>query len=311
MYGTLKILTGTANTPLAEAICDHLGCTLTPCLCDRFSDGEIRLEVSESVRGDDVFVVQSTCAPVNDTLMQLCLMLDTLKRASAAQITAVIPYYGYARQDRKVSPRAPISAKLVADMIGRAGANRVVTVDLHAGQIQGFFDCPVDNLFATKVLMDPLAPIREQLVVVSPDAGGVERARAFAKRFDAPLAIIDKRRDRPNQASATTVIGEVDGRVALLVDDIIDTAGTMCAAATVLREFGAREVLACATHAVLSGPAVERITASDFSRVYLTDTIPLSDEAKQCPKIQILSVASLLAKTIHNIHTGSSVSMLF
>jgi ribose-phosphate pyrophosphokinase len=311
MYGTLKILTGTANMPLAEAICDHLGCTLTPSVCDRFSDGEIRLEVSESVRGDDVFVVQSTCAPVNDTIMQLCLMLDALKRASAARITAVIPYYGYARQDRKVSPRAPISAKLVADIIGQAGANRVVTVDLHAGQIQGFFDCPVDNLFATKVLLDPLAPFRDQLVVVSPDAGGVERARAFAKRFDAPLAIIDKRRDRPNQASATTVIGEVDGRTALLVDDIIDTAGTMCAAATVLREFGAREVMACATHAVLSGSSVERIMASDFARVYLTDTIPLSDEARNCPKIQVLSVASLLAKTIHNIHTGSSVSMLF
>jgi ribose-phosphate pyrophosphokinase len=311
MYGTLKILTGTANIQLAEAICDHLGCVLTPCVCDRFSDGEIRLEVSDSVRGDDVFVVQSTCAPVNDTLMQLCLMLDALKRASAARITAVIPYYGYARQDRKVSPRAPISAKLVADIIGQAGANRVVTVDLHAGQIQGFFDCPVDNLFATKVLMEPLTPFRDQLVVVSPDAGGVERARAFAKRFDAPLAIIDKRRDRPNQASATTVIGEVEGRVALLVDDIIDTAGTMCAAASILREFGASAVQACATHGVLSGPAVERIAASDFTKVYLTDTIPLSNEAKNCSKLQVLSVASLLAKTIHNIHTGSSVSMLF
>jgi len=311
MYGTLKILTGTANVPLAEAICDHLGCKLTPNVCDRFSDGEIRLEVSDSVRGDDVFVVQSTCAPVNDTLMQLCLMLDALKRASAARITAVIPYYGYARQDRKVSPRAPISAKLVADIIGKAGANRVVTVDLHAGQIQGFFDCPVDNLFATRVLVEPMQIFRDRLVIVSPDAGGVERARAFAKRFDAPLAIIDKRRERPNQVSATTVIGEVDGRVALLVDDMIDTAGTMCAAATTLREYGACEVLACATHAVLSGPAVERIEASDFTKVYLTYTIPLAAAAKNCSKIQILSVASLLAKTIHNIHTGSSVSMLF
>lgn len=311
MYGNLKILTGTANPALAEAICDHLGCQLTPCLCDTFSDGEIRLEVSDSVRGDDVFVVQSTCAPANNTLMQLCLMLDALKRASAARITAVIPYYGYARQDRKVSPRAPISAKMVADFIGVAGANRVVTVDVHAGQIQGFFDCPVDNLFATRVLVEPLVPLRDQLVVVSPDAGGVERARAFAKRFDAPLAIIDKRRDRPNQATATTVIGEVDGRVALLIDDMIDTAGTMCAAATVLREYGAKEVLACATHPVLSGPAVERISGSAFSKVYVTDTIPLTAEAKSCSKIQVLSVASLLAKTIHNIHTGSSVSMLF
>ena len=311
MYGNLKILTGTANPPLADAICDHLGCKLTACLCDTFSDGEIRLEVSESVRGDDVFVVQSTCAPVNYTLMQLCLMLDALKRASAARITAVLPYYGYARQDRKVSPRAPISAKLVADFIGRAGANRVVTVDLHAGQIQGFFDCPVDNLFATRVLMEPLESCRNNLVVVSPDAGGVERARAFAKRFDAPLAIIDKRRDKPNQASATTVIGDVDGKVALLVDDMIDTAGTMCAAAKVLRDFGACEVMACATHPVLSGPAVDRIEASEFSTVYVTDTIPLRENAVACSKIKVLSVASLLAKTIHNIHTGSSVSMLF
>ncbi len=311
MYGDLKILTGTANPKLAKAICDHLGCQLTPALCDVFSDGEIRLEVSESVRGDDVFVVQPTCSPTNDNLMQLCLMLDALKRASAARITAVVPYYGYARQDRKVSPRVPISAKMVADFISKAGANRVVTVDLHAEQIQGFFDCPVDNLFGTRVLMTPFESIRDKLVVVSPDAGGVERARSFAKRFDAPLAIIDKRRDKPNQASATTVIGEVEGRVALLVDDMIDTAGTLCAAAAVLQDHGASEVYACASHAVLSGPAVERIEKSTFTKVYVTDTIPLRANAEACSKIEVLSVASLLAKTIHNIHTGSSVSMLF
>ncbi len=311
MYGDLKILTGTANPALAKAICEHLGCKITPALCDSFSDGEIRVEISDSVRGDDVFVVQPTCAPANNTFMELCLMLDALKRASASRITAVIPYYGYARQDRKVSPRAPISAKMVADFLSMAGANRVVTVDLHAGQIQGFFDCPVDNLYATRVLLDPLEHIKDDLVVVSPDAGGVERARAFAKRFDAPLAIVDKRRDRPNQATATTVIGDVEGRIALLVDDIIDTAGTLCAAASVLKDYGAKEVIACATHGVFSGEAVERIENSIFSQVFVTDTIPLNGKAAQCSKIQVKSVGSLLAKTIHNIHTGSSVSMLF
>ena len=211
MYGDLKILTGTANIPLAQAICDQLGCEITPALCETFSDGECRIEISDSVRGYDVFVVQPTCNPVNDNLMQLCLMIDALKRASAGRITAVIPYYGYARQDRKVSPRAPISAKLAADFISAAGANRVVTIDLHAGQIQGFFNCPVDNLFASRVLLEPLVDLKDDVVVVSPDAGGVERARAYAKRIGAPLAIIDKRRDRPNQASATHVIGDVQG----------------------------------------------------------------------------------------------------
>ena len=216
MYGDLKILTGTSNAPLAQAICEHLGCQLTPALCEKFSDGESRIEISSSVRGDDVFVIQPTCAPVNFNLMQLCLMLDALKRASAGRITAVIPYYGYARQDRKVSPRAPISAKLVADFLSTAGANRVVTVDLHAGQIQGFFNCPVDNLFASQVLLEPFMSMKGEIVVVSPDAGGVERARSFAKRIEAPLAIIDKRRDRPNQATATHVIGDVDGKIAVI-----------------------------------------------------------------------------------------------
>lgn len=311
MYGDMKILTGTANTPLAQAICDHLGCELTPALCETFSDGESRIEVSTSVRGDDVFIVQPTCAPVNFNLMQLCLMLDALKRASATRITAVIPYYGYARQDRKVSPRAPISAKLVADFISVAGAHRVVTIDLHAGQIQGFFNCPVDNLYASRVLLEPMMDMKNDIVVVSPDAGGVERARAYAKRIDAPLAIIDKRRDKPNQATATSVIGDVQGKVAVLVDDIIDTAGTICAAAEVLQREGAREVFACATHAVLSGPAIERLNNSVFSKIIVTDTICAPEKRNACSKLHVVSVASLLAKTIHNIHTGSSVSSLF
>lgn len=311
MYGDLKILSGTSNEPLAKAICEHLGCQLTPVLCDKFSDGEVRIEIGNSVRGDDVFVVQSTCAPVNDNFMQLCLLLDALKRASAGRITAIIPYYGYARQDRKVSPRAPISAKLTADFIGMAGAHRVVTVDLHAGQIQGFFNCPVDNLFASRVLLEPLIDMRHDIVVVSPDAGGVERARAYAKLIEAPLAIIDKRRDRPNQASATHVIGDVDGKIAVLVDDIIDTAGTITAAAQVLQAEGAREVYACASHGVLSGPAIDRINASVFKSIILTDTISSPEKLSACPKIQVVSIASLLAKTIHNIHIGSSVSALF
>lgn len=314
MYGDLKILTGTANVPLAQAISDHLGCPLTPALCEKFSDGENRIEISSSVRGDDVFVIQPTCAPVNFNLMQLCLMLDALKRASAGRITAIIPYYGYARQDRKVSPRAPISAKLVADFLTAAGAGRVVTVDLHAGQIQGFFNCPVDNLFASRVLLDPIINMgidKSDIVVVSPDAGGVERARAYAKRIEAPLAIIDKRRDRPNQASATHVIGDVRDKVAVLVDDIIDTAGTISAAAEVLLREGAREAYACATHGVLSGPAIERLNNSVFAKVFITDTIPAGDKLEGCSKLEVVSVASLLAKSIHNIHTGSSVSVLF
>ncbi|MBO4311692.1 MAG: ribose-phosphate pyrophosphokinase [Desulfovibrionaceae bacterium] len=311
MYGDLKILSGTSNEPLANAICDHLGCQLTSVLCSTFSDGECRVEIGESVRGKDVFVIQSTSAPVNDNFMQLCLLLDALKRASAGRITAVIPYYGYARQDRKASPRAPISAKMTADFLSTAGANRVVTVDLHAGQIQGFFNCPVDNLFASRVLLQPLYDLRENVVVISPDAGGVERARAYAKLIEAPLAIIDKRRDCPNQASATHVIGDVKGKIAVLVDDMIDTAGTITAAAKVLQDAGASEVYACASHGVLSGPAIERINNSVFKKVIVTDTISVPEKAASCPKLQVVSIASLLAKTIHNIHIGSSVSVLF
>ncbi len=311
MHGKLKILSGTANQPLAQAICDHLSCPLTPSLCETFSDGESRIEINSSVRGGDVFVIQPTCAPVNYNLIQLCLMIDALKRASATRITAVIPYYGYSRQDRKVNPRAPISAKVVADFITSAGANRVVTVDLHAGQIQGFFNCPVDNLFASKALLEPFLAIKNEVVIVSPDAGGVERARAFAKRIEAPLAIIDKRRDTPNQAIATSVIGDVKNRIAVLVDDIIDTAGTITAAAELLLSAGAREVIATATHAVLSGNAIDNINKSVFSKVFITDTIPIDNKQKICSKIQVVSVAKLLATAIHNIHTDSSVSVLF
>lgn len=233
MFSDLKIVTGSSNPELAKAICDHLGCQLTPTLATTFSDGELRIEIGDNVRGDDVFVVQPTCPPlVNRNLMQLCLMLDALKRASAGRITAVIPYYGYARQDRKVSPRAPISAKMVADFISVAGAGRVVTIDMHAGQIQGFFNCPVDNLYAAPVMMEPLRQIEGDIVIVSPDAGGVERARSYAKRLNAPLAIVDKRRDKPNQAQAMHVIGDVEGKTAIIVDDIIDTAGTLCTVPT-------------------------------------------------------------------------------
>ncbi|MBU1248261.1 MAG: ribose-phosphate pyrophosphokinase [Proteobacteria bacterium] len=311
MHGDLKIISGSANTTLAENICEHLGTRLCPMLRESFSDGEIRIEIGDNVRGDDVFVIQPTCQPVNFHLMELCIILDALKRASAGRVTAVVPYYGYARQDRKVAPRAPISAKLVADFLSIAGMHRIVTVDLHAGQIQGFFNCPVDNLFAAPVLLDHIRKIDGDIVIVSPDAGGVERARAYAKRVDAGLAVIDKRRDKPNQAQAMHVIGNVKNKVAIIVDDMIDTAGTMVAASRVLLENGASEVMACATHAVLSGPAIERIENSDFSQIFITDTIPLTPEKKKCTKLTKLSVAGLLAKAINNIHTESSVSVLF
>ncbi len=311
MHGDLKIISGSANTALADKICEHLGTRACPMLRESFSDGEIRIEIGDNVRGDDVFVIQPTCQPVNFHLMELCIILDALKRASAGRVTAVVPYYGYARQDRKVAPRAPISAKLVADFLSTAGMDRIVTVDLHAGQIQGFFNCPVDNLYAAPVLLEHLKKIEDDVVVISPDAGGVERARAFAKRLDAGLAIIDKRRDKPNQASALHVIGDVQDKVAIIVDDMIDTAGTMVAASKVLLENGACEVRACATHPVLSGPALERIENSDFSQVIITDTLPLDAKKQQCSKLHQLSVAALLAKAINNIHTESSVSVLF
>ena len=309
--GELKIVTGTANPALAEAICDHLGCKLTPTMVGTFSDGEIRVEISDNVRGDDVYVVQPTCSPVNHNLMELCLMLDALKRASASRVTAVVPYFGYARQDRKVVPRVPISAKMVADFMGVAGVDRVLTVDLHAGQIQGFFDSPVDNLYAAQVLVNYLKQLGDNLVVVSPDAGGTERARSYAKKLGAGLAIVDKRRDAPNKAHAMNIIGDVTGKVAVVMDDMIDTAGTICAAGNILAENGAQEVIACATHPVLSGPAVDRLKDSAFSKIIVTDTIPLKEEARTCEKFEVISVGSLLAKAIHNIHSESSVSVLF
>ncbi|MBI4804482.1 MAG: ribose-phosphate pyrophosphokinase [Desulfovibrio sp.] len=311
-HGDLKIITGNANPELARAICDHLGCTLLPSMVSQFSDGEIRVEIGANVRGSDVFVVQPTCKPVNFNLMELCLILDALKRASASRVTAVVPYYGYSRQDRKVVPRAPISAKLVADFLQVAGMHRLLTVDLHAGQIQGFFNVPVDNLFSSGLLAEYVGEyVSGDLTVVSPDAGGVERARSFAKRLGCGLAIVDKRRDAPNQAKAMHVIGNVEGKTCILVDDMIDTAGTMVQGAHVLLENGAKDVMACVTHPVLSGPAIERLCGSPFSQVVVTNTIPLTPEALACGKIKVLSVAGLLAKAIHNIHTESSVSVLF
>lgn len=312
-HGDLRILSGTANPQLAEAICDHLGCKLTPILAETFSDGEIRIEIGANVRGADVFVIQPTSSPVNFNLMQLGLILDALKRASASRVTAVVPYYGYARQDRKVVPRAPISAKLVADFLTVAGMNRLLTIDLHAGQIQGFFDLPVDNLFAAPVLLEALKSLKggDEMVLVSPDAGGVERARAYAKRLGSSLAIIDKRRDAPNQAQAMNLIGSVEGKIAVIMDDMIDTAGTMVAAGEVLKANGAKDIMACATHPVFSGPGIERLEASVISQVIVTDTVPLRPKAKECGKIMVKSVAGLLAKAIHNIHTESSVSVLF
>ena len=311
MYGDLKIIAGSANPQLAMDICDHLGCNLTSALCSSFSDGELRVEINESVRGHDVFVIQPTSAPANKSLMELCLLLDALKRASAGRITAVVPYFGYARQDRKASPRAPISAKLVSDFITVAGAQRIVTVDLHAGQIQGFFNCPVDNLYARPVLLKKLSALSGDIVMVSPDAGGVERARSFAKKMDASLAVIDKRRDRPNQVAEMHIVGNVAGKTAVLVDDMIDTAGTICTAANLLMEGGAKEVYACTSHAVLSGPAIERLNAAPFKEIIVTDTIPLGDRIAQCDKIRVASIAGILAKSIRNIHDGSSVSALF
>ncbi len=309
--GELKIMTGSANPGLAKEICNHLGCELTQCLTDTFSDGEIRVEIGSNVRGADVFVVQPTCAPVNFHLMEMCILLDALKRASVGRVTAVVPYYGYARQDRKVAPRAPISAKLVADFLTVAGIDRLVTVDLHAGQIQGFFNLPVDNIYAAPVLLEHLRKTDDDIVMVSPDAGGVERARAYAKRLGASLAIIDKRRDAPNQARAMNVIGDVKGKTAIVLDDMIDTAGTITAAADVLMENGAKEVMACATHAVLSGPATERLQKSLYSQIIVTNSIPVGSKVEQCPKLRVLSLSGLLGKAIHNIHTESSVSVLF
>jgi len=297
---------------LAEKICRFLKLPLGGAKVTTFSDGEIQIEILENVRSRDVFVIQSTCAPVNDNLVELLLMIDAFKRSSARRITAVLPYYGYSRQDKKVAPRVPISAKLVADMITVAGAHRVITMDLHAGQIQGFFNIPVDNLFAAPVLINHIRQhFDHNLAIVSPDAGGVERARAFAKRLDADLAIIDKRRSAPNQAKAMAVIGNVRDKVVVILDDMVDTAGTLVEAAEALAREGAREIHACCAHPVLSGPAVDRIQDSALKSVVVTDTIPLKPNAQSCKKIRVLSIAELVGEAIIRSYRGDSVTSLF
>jgi ribose-phosphate pyrophosphokinase len=308
----IKIFSGSANPSLADDMCTHLGLERGEVKLKRFSDGEINLQILENVRGADCFVVQPTCSPVEFHLMELFCMMDALKRSSAERITAVIPYYGYGRQDRKDKPRVPISAKLVASLLEKAGADRIMALDLHAAQIQGFFDIPVDHLFFRPVTIDYFKPQNTaNLTVVSPDAGGVERARSVAKRLNAPLAIIDKRREEANVAEVMNVIGDVEGQNCLIVDDLIDTAGTLVKGAEALLAYGAESVSACATHAVLSGPAVQRIRDSAIKEVIFSNSIPLSEEAKACGKIRQLSVAPLLARAVQSIHEETSVSILF
>ncbi len=308
----VKLLTGNAHRALAQDVAKHMGISITDATVTTFSDGEISVQVNENVRGSDVFVVQPTCTPVNNNIMELLLITDALKRASAGRITAVIPYYGYGRQDRKVQPRVPISSKLVADLITAAGCNRILAVDLHAGQIQGFFNIPVDHLYAAPVLLDYIKRCEfKDLVVVSPDAGGVERARAFAKKLSASLAIIDKRRERANVSQVMNVIGKVRDRDTLLLDDMIDTAGTIVQAASALKEQGSNRVYASCAHAVLSGPACERINDSPIEELIVTDTIPLDNKKEKCKKLTVLRIAQLLAEAIHRIHDESSISSLF
>ncbi len=308
----MSVFSGNSNEPLARSISDYLSLHLGRAKINRFSDGEIQVEIQENVRRQEVFVIQSTCAPVNDNLFELLLMIDALKRSSASYITAVIPYFGYARQDKKVAPRVPISAKLIADLLTQTGVHRVITLDLHAGQIQGFFDIPVDNLYAAPVILEHIkSNFSGDLVVVSPDAGGVERARAFAKRLHAGLAIVDKRRSAPNQAKAMAIIGDVEGKTALILDDMVDTAGTLTEAAGVIENKGAKAVHACCTHAVLSGPAVDRITNSSLESLMVTDTIPLSEAASNCEKITQVSISKLVSEAILRSYRGDSVNSLF
>ncbi|MFN3920885.1 MAG: ribose-phosphate pyrophosphokinase [Caldimicrobium sp.] len=309
----LKIFSGSSNPELAAKICNYLAIPLGKSTLKRFSDGELFVEIEENVRGADVFIVQPTCPPVNENLMELLIMVDAARRASARRITAVIPYYGYARQDRKTAPRTPISAKLVANLIVVAGARRVLTMDLHAGQIQGFFDIPVDHLYAMPVFIKFIKENfkTNDIIIVSPDAGGVERAREYAKRLDSTFAIVDKRRPRPNESEVMNIIGEVKDKVAIIVDDMIDTAGTICKAAEALLDKGATEVYAIATHPVLSGKAIERISKSPLKALIVSDTIPLGEEAKALDKIKVLSVAELLGEAIRRIHTDDSISSLF
>ena len=309
----LKIFAGNSNPPLAEEISQYLKVPLGKAVVETFSDGESKIEIKENVRGTDVFVLQSTSAPGNNNVMELLLMLDAFKRASAKRITAVVPYYGYARQDRKVVPRVPISAKLIADLITTAGASRMLTLDLHSGQIQGFFDIPVDNLYATPVLLQHLKKQlnHNEVTIVSPDACGVERARAIATRLDASLAIIDKRRVGPNVVAEMNIIGEVKDQVAILLDDMVDTAGTLALAADALKREGAKKILGCCTHAVLSGPAIQRIEESPLEELIVTNTVPLAADAQHCRKIKVLSVAHLIGEAIRRTHDEESISSLF
>lgn len=312
-YDSLMVFTGNANPRLAEDVVRHLNIHLGRATVGRFSDGEVMVEILENVRGKDVFVLQSTCTPTNDNLMEIMLMVDALRRASAGRITAAIPYFGYARQDRRVrSARVPITARVVADMLTVVGVNRVLTMDLHSDQIQGFFDIPVDNIYSTPILLgDIWKQNYDNLIVVSPDVGGVVRARAVAKRLDCDLAIIDKRRPKPNVAKVMHIIGDVRDRTCIIMDDLVDTANTLCEAAAALKAHGARRVVAYITHPVLSGSAVERINHSQLDELVVTDTIPLRDDARQCPRIRVLTVAELLAETIRRISNEDSVSSLF
>jgi len=312
MSNELKIFTGTANTALAKEMCEYLDVELGQSSVTRFSDGEIYFQILENVRGADVFIVQPTCPPVDSNLIELCLMIDAFKRASAKRITAVLPYFGYARQDRKDKPRVPISSKVVSDILVTSGLDRLLTVDLHAPQIQGFFSVPVDHLFAAPVLVEYFQKLNlPNLTVVSPDAGGVERARAFAKRLNAELAMVNKRRIEANVAQVMNVIGDVKGRTCLVADDMIDTAGTLVKTVEALIEGGATQVYACGTHPVLSGPAVQRIQESRLVEVVVTNTVPLHNDAKKCGKIRVLSVGKLLARALQSIHEETSVSVLF
>ena len=312
MRHDVMLINGNSNPELAQELSEYLGHPLSEAQVRRFSDGEIMVELKENMRGRDIYVVQSTCAPVNDNLMELLLIIDALKRASARCINAVIPYYGYSRQDRKAAPRVPISAKLVADLITTAGANRVLGMDLHASQIQGFFNIPVDHLYAAPIILEFLKSIDpDKMVLVSPDAGGVERTRYFARKLGVPIAIVDKRREAPNVATALNIVGDVKGKVAIIIDDMVDTAGTLTQAAQLICDLGALEVMACATHAVFSGPALERIDNSALTHMVVTNTIPLTERAKQSKKIKVLSVAPILGEAIRRIHQEDSVSSLF
>jgi len=308
----LAIFAGNSNPALVEKICNYLDLPLGEAKVKTFSDGEIQIEIYDKVRAKDIFVIQSTCSPVNDNLVELLLMIDAFKRSSARRLTAVMPYFGYARQDKKVAPRVPISAKLVADLLTIAGANRLITLDLHAGQIQGFFNIPVDNLFAAPVIINYIKThFNDNLVIVSPDTGGAERARAFAKRLDAGLAIIDKRRDAPNQSKAMAVVGDVTGKIVIILDDMVDTAGTLVNAAAAVMNEGAKVVHACCAHPVLSGPAIDRIRDSVLTTLIVTDTIPLSSKATACKKIKALTISALMGESIIRSYRGDSVTSLF